>query len=91
MLTVASETMFVVVRGEVKVGDRLYARGDVRIQAAGAPMPTLVGGAQGADLIYLIADRRSELATNDADDISRKWNDTMTNSVAQLRNTFKTS
>lgn len=56
-VTVATEMLVMVVAGSCTIGDRIYRCGDLRLQDAGAPLPAIVAGPDGADVCIIVGDR----------------------------------
>lgn len=77
-LSSEGEVIVTVARGTVAIGGQLYATGDVRVQRAGAPCPAVVAQEEGADLLYMIADRRALPVVEGADTAARGWVDDLT-------------
>lgn len=84
-LTLATETTFAVVCGEVTVGAQRYVTGDVRIQRAGPSSEALIAGPDGADLAYLIADRQAILEAVRSDVSAQPWLRTLADIYATLQ------
>lgn len=53
-----TELVIAVVRGSCAVGTRVYGPGELRVQDAGARLPAVEAGAEGADFVLMISDRR---------------------------------
>ncbi len=70
----ATEVVIMVINGSAVIGGRLYGPGDLRLQAADAPLPAIVAGAEGLDAYLIIGDRRNaEPAIDRADTGAVRW------------------
>lgn len=58
-VTYATELLLIVTDGSCRIGDHEYRGGDIRLQAAQAPMPAIVAGPNGAEVTLIVADRRA--------------------------------
>lgn len=74
-----TEVFRLVVRGEETIDGAMYVAGDMRVQVAGAPIGSVVAGAEGVDEVVVIADRRGVGAGGE------RWGDEITAVVAELR------
>jgi hypothetical protein len=58
--TYPTELFLVISAGSVRIGSTEYRGGDMRLQRAGAMLPRVVSGSDGAELTLIVADRRAE-------------------------------
>jgi hypothetical protein len=63
--SLGTEVIVAPVSGSVRAADVELAQGDVRIEEADAPHPPLVAGADGAQLVLIVGDRRALRASLD--------------------------
>lgn len=77
--THGAEVIFVVMGGDVLVGDCAYTRGEIRLQKAGSPMAAVRAGPEGASVVFLASDRRQRPQPSTDDPSSRAWKVTYDN------------
>jgi hypothetical protein len=63
--SLGTEVIVAPVSGSVRTADVELAQGDVRVEEADAPHPPLVAGADGAQLVLIVGDRRALRASLD--------------------------
>ncbi|MBA4094637.1 MAG: hypothetical protein C0489_11185 [Candidatus Accumulibacter sp.] len=85
----ASETILAVVRGSVTIEGRCYSAGDIRVQRAGAPSAAAIAGGEGADLVYMIADRRALPAAGDDATVTQAWLTAVGDACGRLADALK--
>jgi alpha-D-ribose 1-methylphosphonate 5-triphosphate synthase subunit PhnG len=56
-----AELLVAVMRGACTIGGERYDRGDIRVQRAGAELPTITAGSHGANVVLMLSDRRAPL------------------------------
>ena len=81
----SSEIAIFVVSGSLEIAGKTYGTGDVRIQSASVPLPAVAAGPEGADIGFMIADRRSDIASEDSEWLEHalRTRDELTQSAAQ--------
>lgn len=80
-----TEIVLAIIGGTVSLGERSYGVGEVRIQRASTPLEAVIAGPAGADIVYMIADRRaiprSTVADATADQLLQRFAE-LTNELA---------
>jgi hypothetical protein len=83
-LTAATELLVVVVRGSVRMGTNRYEKGEVRIQKSDVPLDSIAVGAEGADVVLMIADRRAQARIEGQDGLAKNWREVLDGLYSEL-------
>jgi hypothetical protein len=82
--TADTEVVMLLVGGSCTIGESHYFPGDLRIQAAGIFQEATVAGPTGAEIIFMIADRRAMPIFAADNDIDTKWGQSFKTIITEL-------
>lgn len=68
-----TEVVMLIVAGSVELSARTYGAGELRVQQSDAAMGAIVAGGAGAELVFIVADRRAEPTLASPADTLPSW------------------
>jgi hypothetical protein len=83
------ELILTVARGSVTIAGQSYLAGDIRVQRAGTPSPAVIAEREGADLLYMIADRRALPVVDHTDVAAQGWAESLAKQCGALARTLR--